>query len=370
VEHRFGQRAGFPLGIEEELLLVDEVSFRPANIASELVAAIDPPAGVIMNDLYEALIECTTPVVHTAPEGVEVLARLRELLREAGAAFIGGGLHPEVAFGDVVHVETERYQAIRHEMRGLVERTPTAALHVHVGMPDPETAIDTCNRLRVHLPLFQALAASSPFWFGRDSGLASSRSATFRAFPRSRVPQAFQGWEHYQEVIRWCVAAAEIPDYTYLWWDIRPSPSLGTVEVRAMDAQSRLESVAGIAALAHALAVACADGVEEIAPSTEGIDESSFRAARDGVDATIWWRGALRPIREVGADALAVARPYARDLDGEDALEEVERILREGSGATRMRSAYATGGLDEVLAHLAWESYGSTQTTSPIRSQS
>ena len=98
--------------------------------------------------------------------------------------------------------------------------------------------------------------------------------------------------------------------------------------------------------------------------------ESSFRAGRDGIDATVWWRGALRPIREVGADALALARPYARDLDGEDALEEIERILREGGGADRMREAHAAGGMQRVLALLADETYGSTQTTSPIRSQS
>jgi carboxylate-amine ligase len=370
VEHRFGQRAGFPLGIEEELLLIDAETFRPANIASELIDAIDPPTGAVTNDVYEALIECSTAVVRSAPDGAHALRSLRELLFEAGARYIGAGLHPDVQFGDVVHVETQRYQEIREAMRGLLSRTPTAALHVHVGMPDPETAIHACNRLRVHLPLFQALAAHSPYWFGVDSGLASSRSAVFRAFPRSRVPQAFHGWEHYQEVIRWCVATAEIPDYTHVWWDIRPSPNLGTVEVRAMDAQSRLDSVAGIAALVHALAVACADGVEEVAPPTEGIAESSFRAARDGIDATVWWRGALRPIREVAADALEIARPYARELDGEDALEEVERIVREGGGAARMRSAHAAGGLSEVLAQLAAETYPSTQTTSPIRSQS
>jgi carboxylate-amine ligase len=105
-------------------------------------------------------------------------------------------------------------------------------------------------------------------------------------------------------------------------------------------------------------------------PPTEALAESSFRAGRDGLDATVWWRGALRPLREVGADALELARPYARGLDGEDALEEVDRLLREGGGADRMRAAHAAGGLDEVLARLAAESYSSTQTTSPIRSQS
>ena len=370
MEHHFGEAPDFALGIEEELLLVDELTLRPANIASELVSRVEPEQGEIMNDLYEALIETSTPVVRSAPEGVEHLASHRELLREQGAAFIGGGLHPDAAFGDVVHVEKERYEAIRSEMRGLVSRTPTGALHVHVGMPDPETAIVVYNRLRAYLPLLQALAAHSPFWHGKDSGLASARALTFRAFPRSTIPPPFATWADYEELVSWCEETAEIEDYTFLWWDIRPSPQLGTVEVRAMDAQTRLETVAGLAALIHGLAAACADGAEERIPPTEALKESSFRAARDGVGATIWWRGAMRPIREVGTDALEVARPYARDLDGEDALEEIERILREGGGADRMRTAYAAGGMQGMLARLADETYGSTQTTSPIRSQS
>jgi carboxylate-amine ligase len=370
VEHHFGEAPDFALGIEEELLLVDETDFRPANIASDLVARVSAERGTITNDLYEALIETSTPVVGSAPEGVESLAQHRERLRDAGAAFIGGGLHPDAAFGDVVHVPLKRYEAIHREMRGLVSRTPTAALHVHVGMPDPETAITVFNRLRAHLPLLQALAAHSPFWHGQDSGLASSRALTFRAFPRSTLPPGFRDWADYEALVDWCVAAAEVDDYTFLWWDIRPSPSLGTVEIRAMDAQSRLGTVAGLAALIHGLAVACADGNEERVPPTEALKESSFRAARDGMDATIWWRGGMRPIREVAGDALELARPYARDLDGEDALEEIERVVREGGGADRMREAHATGGMPGLLARLADETYGSTQTTSPIRSQS
>jgi carboxylate-amine ligase len=370
VEHHFGEAPDFALGIEEELLLVDALTFRPANVASEIIAALQAEHGELMNDVYEALIESVTPVVRSAREGVEVLTVQRDQLYEAGATFIGGGVHPDTAFGEVVHVETERYQAIRDEMRGLVSRMPTAALHVHVGLPDPETAIAVCNRMRAHLPLLGALSASSPYWHGKDSGFASARHMTFRAFPRSTIPPTFTNWEHYTEVVDWAVAAGDLPDYTFLWWDIRPSPRIGTVEVRAMDAQTRMESVGGLAALVHALTAACADGVEELAPPPEALMESSFRAARDGIDATIWWRGALRPIRQVGADALELARPYARDLDGEDALEEIERILREGGGADRMREAHAAGGMDGLLASLVAETYASTQTTSPIRSQS
>ena len=370
MEHAFGRETPFGLGIEEELLLVDPLTLRLTNRASELRERVDPAAGHVTNDVYEALIELSTPVVRSAPEGRDALATLRDDLCRAGATLLGAGLHPDAPFGDVEHVPTPRYAAIREAMRGLLERTPTAALHVHVGMPDPETAIVVCNRLRAHLPLLQALAANSPYWHGRDSGFASARSMVFRAFPRAIVPPTFAGWDHYADFVARWEAAGDIADYTYLWWDVRPSPRLGTVEVRAMDAQSRLESATGLAALVHALALACAEGHEEATLPSEALAESQFRAGRDGLDATVWWRGALRPIRSVAADTLALARPYARELDGEEGLEEVERILRDGGGADRMRAAHAPGGLDDVLARLVEETYSSTHTTSPIESQS
>src|SRR6201999_2142198 len=123
---------------------------------------------------------------------------------------------------------------------------------------DPETAIAACNRMRAHLPLLQALAGNSPFWHGGGSRLGGGRAHVSRPSPRSLIPPAFAGWEHYVDVVGWWQATGELPDYTYLWWDIRPSPRLGTLEVRAMDSQTRLESVAGLAALVLALALGCA----------------------------------------------------------------------------------------------------------------
>jgi carboxylate-amine ligase len=255
----------------------------------------------------------------------------------------------------VVHVPQERYLAIADSMRGLLERTPTCALHVHVGMPDPESAIAAANGLRAYLPVLQGLAAHSPYWHGRDSGFATARAQLFRGYPRGIIPPAFAGYDDYLAFTDAWVLAGDLPDYTYLWWDVRPHPRLGTVELRAMDAQSRLDSVRGLAALVHALAVACAQGESrEPAPGHE-LMETSFRAGRDGLDATILWRGELRPLREAAADTLAFARPYARDLGGAEALEEVERILREGNGADRMRAAHERGGMRAVLALLARE---------------
>jgi carboxylate-amine ligase len=368
VEHAFGT-APFALGIEEELLLV--AAAPPHGLdhrATEAVGRLESP--YVKPDVYEAMVEIATSICRTAPDAVFELDHRRGDVRAAGYTLAGAGLHPEAGFGDVVHVEGARYDHIHASMRGLLERTPTCALHIHVGMPDAATAIAVCNRLRAHLPLLQALAAHSPFWHGRDAGFATARAQLFRGFPRAIIPRAFTDWDDYVAAVTSWVAAGALPDYTYLWWDIRPHPRLGTVEVRAMDAQSRLGSVAGLAALVHALAAACADGHGAIEPA-EALTESSFRAGRDGLDATIWWCGGLRPVAEVAGDVLALVRPYARDLGGDDALTEIVRILQHGNGADRMRAAHAAGGLRSVMGRLVADTatplYGYTSTMSPIR---
>jgi carboxylate-amine ligase len=356
MEHAFGREAPYRLGMEEELFLVEADSRGLAHEASELLPQIRPAAGNVVHDTYEALVETTSPIVDAAPAGARSLADLRDALREAGATLLGAGLHPAAEFADVVHVPAERYVAIAETMRGLLERTPTAAIHVHVGMPDPETAIAACNRVRAFLPVLQGLAAHSPYWHGLDSGFASARAQLFRGYPRAVIPRAYSGWEDYVASIDAWVAAGELPDYTYLWWDVRPHPKLGTLELRAMDAQSRLRSVAGLAALVHSLAVACARGEAAGAlPPGEAILESSFRAGRDGLAATVWWDGALRPLPEAARAALAIARPVAAEHGADALLDEVERILRDGNGADRMRTAHAAGGMPAVLERLLEE---------------
>jgi carboxylate-amine ligase len=367
VQHSFGRRPGFPIGVEEELLLVEPATLSLAQSASRFLERLPHQA---RPDVYESLLETASGVRGRAEGAVTDLVEFRAAMRHAGATLIGAGVHPTARFGDVRHVPAPRYEAIHAALRGLLERTPTCAVHVHVGMPDPATAIDAANRMRSHLPLLQGLAAHSPYWHGRDSGFATARAQLFRGYPRAIVPRAFANWDDYVESVESWMAAAEIPDYTYLWWDIRPHPQLGTIEVRAMDAQSRPRSVLGLAALVHALAVASADGRGEI-ESSEAITESSFRAGRDGLDAHIWWRGSNRPLREVAAETLELARPYARELGEDDALSEIDRILAEGNGAARMRAAHVAAGMQGVLELLARETadYGSTQTTVPIRSQ-
>ena len=139
-------------------------------------------------------------------------------------------------------------------MRELARREPTFALHVHVGVADPEDAVRLANRLRAHLPLLLALSANSPFWQGRDTGLASARTPLFQAFPRVGIPRAFDDYADYVEAVDLLIRCGAFPEPTFLWWDVRLQPRFGTVEVRIMDAQTTVEDTAALVALVQSIA--------------------------------------------------------------------------------------------------------------------
>src|SRR3954447_19297548 len=332
----------FALGVEEELLLVDSETHLLAHRAPEVLAAVD----AMKPDVYMALVESASPIVADAAEGAAALRAVRAQASEAGATLLGAGIHPAGPFGEAPHVPEDRYKEVGDQLRGLARRTPTCALHVHVGMPDADTALRAFNGLREHLPLIQALATNSPFWHGMDSGLQSARAQMFRAYPRADIPQAYGSGDEYQSSVAAVVRHGDLADYTFMWWDLRLHPKLGTVEVRAMDSQSSLRDVLALAALIHGLARRAAESAPPWTPR-EALMESSFRAARDGLDATLWFDGALRPVREIADTVLS-------DLEGEG-LDEVRRLLADGNGAIRRRRAFEHGGMTELLAELVHE---------------
>ena len=196
-------------------------------------------------DTYAAMIELATTVLRSADEGARALSGLRALARAADATVIGAGIHPDAAFGDVEHFDAPRYDRIVEQVRGLLSRTPTAALHVHVGMPDADTAIRVFNGLREQLPLLQALAANSPFWHGRDSGLATARAVLFRGYPSAEIPRAFSSYEDYAATVGGRGRGRRAGRLQLHVVGHPPTPEMGTVEVRAMDSQSDLRAVAG-----------------------------------------------------------------------------------------------------------------------------
>lgn len=347
-----GFGSDFSLGVEEEIFLVEPGDLALAPVAAEILPRIDAPDGLVAHEAFAAEIELRTPPLPNAAEAAEVLRSLRGAARAAGATLLACGIHPDAPHGEAEIVDAERYRGVEEAVRGLIRRTPEAALHVHVGMPDAETAIRVFNGLRRWLPLLAGLAAGSPFWFGADSGLASARSAVVRAYPGRGVPRAFRDAAEWEEAVAMSLLAGGIKDATHLWWDVRVQPRLGTVEVRELDVQPSLEDASALAALVQGLALLEAEPDRGPTPPTEAIGWSSFRAARDGVCGEILHGERLKPLPDVAREALGEVRPRLAERGAEAPLDGVERILAAGGGAAWQRAAHARGGMPGLLSEL------------------
>jgi carboxylate-amine ligase len=351
-EHRFGSSTPLTIGVEEELLLVDADCGLVAD-GEGVLERVDPEhrAGV-STEIFAAQIELKTGVCLDAGQAARELAAVRRAVDATGARLMGSGTYPAEA-GAPELIEKARYETVKQDLAGILS-TPPCALHVHVGMPDPETAVAVANAMRHHLPLLAALAANSPFRDGADTGLASARAAAVRSYPRFELPRAFRDFEDFLRVADQLIVAAGVDDYTYIWWDVRPHPNLGTVEVRGMDVQPRPEQNAAIAALIQALAAKEIDRPGAPGLTREAIEESYFQAERYGLEARLMVdEGTAGPAPEVARATLAEARPYAEQLGGAGALEEIERILAAGNGTDRQRRAHGERGMEGLLRFLA-----------------
>jgi carboxylate-amine ligase len=356
--HRFGIGEPFSIGVEEELFLVDPVTGRQANTSAAVLARLSELGGKVERELHACQIELITGVHARVGDAVRELAELRRAVLDTGAGIIGSGTHPSADEGDSEITDKERYERI-HFLLGDAALTPVGGLHIHVGMPDSETAIRVFNGLRRHLPLLQALAANSPFRHGRDTGLASAREVTLRGWPRSGAPRALRDFVDFCDLSRLLTQAADVPDYTWFWWKIRPHPRLGTVEIRALDVQSALVHTGALVALVHCLARDAAEVVPAVDPSPavdpppELIEEAMFRAARFGVNGELPdTRGQRRPVTELLGDALDRVGCWAAKLGCAEELLSLHELVRAGGGAGAQRAAYEIAGIDAVLRRL------------------
>ena len=310
-------------------------------------------------ETHASVLELTTGI-HTDVDGiVGELAWLRNrLARELdgmGLTAAAAGTHPLSVWEETQVSNAARYRDLGDSLRVLARREPTMALHVHVGVPTPDDAIRVFNGLRERIPLLLALSANSPFWQGRDSGFASARTLIFQAFPRAGLPRFFGNYADYVEAVDALIASGSVPDPSFLWWDVRLQPALGTVEVRVMDAQSTLDEVAPLVALIQSLARLELDGnVPRVVPGPEVLAENRFLAARDGMDARLIDSTArsLVPAREMLDALMAECRPHALALGCASAFDRVPRISA-ASGADRQRAIAARHGrLEHVVAGL------------------
>src|SRR3954466_227908 len=347
--------SSFTLGVEEELHVVAPDTLAPLHVTDTLIDRGEWPAGRAAGEISDAMIEFITPVCARAAQAVDVLTAMRAAATRQDVGLLGTGLHPDARFGEVRHRAGARYHQIAASMRGVMRQTPHCGVHVHVGMPDGATAIRACNGMRKWIPLLQALAANSPFWYGHDSGLASARAVISNSFPRSGIPREFGSYAEFEQTVHDVTLVGDCPDYSLIWWDLRPHPRLGTLEVRALDAQSSREDLAALVALAHCLAVheASAPPVPQLSP--EALRAISFGAIRDGLEASVPFDGAMVPVRNATVLTLTLIGHEAVELGCWDELMLIQRLLERGNGAIRQRPAAAGPGMPGVLRLLAAE---------------
>jgi glutamate---cysteine ligase / carboxylate-amine ligase len=354
--------ADYTLGVEEEVMLLHPHDWSLAQQIDRVLMTL--PAGLAEHatpETHKSVLELATGV-HADTGGIAAeLGALRHSL-EMQLSLLGlrpaaAGTHPFTVWHETVVSTGGRYETVYGSMRELARREPTFALHVHVGVRHPEDAIRTADRLRVHLPLLLALSANSPFWQGRDTGLASARTPLFQAFPRVGIPRAFGSYDEYVETVDLLIRCEAFPEPTFLWWDVRPQPRFGTVEVRIMDAQATLDQTLPLVALVQCLArLECEEGYAPSAllHSPEVLEENRFLAARDGVEAELISPDEERriPVREHIEDLLHVLHPHAQDLGCENELAGVAELLTWPASARQLEFARTSGlrGLVEELA--------------------
>jgi len=376
VEHRF-TGPPYTLGVEEELMIVDAETLDLANSIEGLLddlAGSDSP-GEVKPELMESVCEVATTPCADAGEAARQLDRLRHDVMAAaerrGLAIGAAGTHPFAMWEDQRIVSRPRYRELVAGLQWVARQELIFGIHVHVGVDDPDKAVHIANGMRVHLPLLLALSANSPFWRASATGLLSSRTPIFRSFPRVGIPPRYEDFADWERRMQFMLESRVIPDYTYLWYDVRPHPNFGTVEVRVMDSQTRLEHTVGLAALTQAMVKELGEhfdsGRELGRYPFEMLDENKWLAARHGLDGELVDLPSRDRVKtsHLARRLVERLREHAQDLGSADELAAIDDLLEHGNGGSRQLVVYeANRDLREVVGEIVQK----TSPSAPLES--
>ncbi len=348
----FNGSGGYTLGVEEELHVVDATTGELVPKIEEIMARLpEDLAEYVSYELFQSVLEIKTPVCSSAAEAE---GHLRELRGRVGswaaacdASLASAGTHPFSRYKDQKVTAQERYKRVIQTLRWIAEREVIFGQHVHVGVSGPGEAIEAHNRLSEHAPLLLALSSNSPFWQGMDTGYESSRVKIFESFPRAGLPPAFPDYEAFETYVDLMVESGAMDDYSYCWWDVRPHPNIGTIELRILDSQTSLNAAVALTALTQCIVVHALEETSPRGPYNRDLtDENKLRAARHGMDATFYDAASKNniPAKDMARDLVEKLRPHAQDLGCENELLDVLEIVEHGTGSRRQREVYETSG--------------------------
>ena len=362
---------GASLGVEWELQLIDCRTRMLRQDAREVLAELPglTEAGEVprlRHELMQSTIEVVTGICSTVSEAKDDLAatisQLERITDTRGTMLACAGTHPVSDWRDAKMAPIQRYAELVEQLQWLARRIQTFGVHVHVGIRDGSKAIPIVNALAAYLPHFLALTASSPFWSGQDTGLASSRAVIFGGLPTSGPPPQLACWSEFEEYMDTLLRAGTVRSIKEVWWDIRPHPDFGTVEIRMFDGVPTLREIGMVAALSQSL-VQLLDtqldrGYKLPTPAAWVVKDNKWRATRYGLDAIVITddTGSTAPLRDGLFELVTELEPVAARLGCAEELDVISQVLERGSSCDRQRALVADGGdLMDVIDALATE---------------
>lgn len=355
------------IGLEEELMLVERASLDLAPVVPEQLRRV---AGDVRfsQELRAAQLEIITPVCSNLGEACREISGARRLLFERldpSYTLLAAGTHPfSTSWGAITGVD--RYRQIADEYLWAATRSLVCGLHVHVAVGGADRSLAVYNALRSYLPEIAALAANSAFFEGVDTGMCSIRPKLNEFFPRSGVPPAFDSWADLIRFVDWGRSGGLFPDASHFWWDLRPHPVHGTIEIRVADTQTRVEDESAVAAVIHALVAWLAERWDAGDPlpvhESFRITENAWRAQRYGVRGWLvdLETGEQQPTRERIARLIDVLEPHAERIGSAGALQGARALLA-GNGADRQRYVAERDGVEGLTRWLVSETAESAQ---------
>ena len=362
---------GPTLGIEWELQLIDRRSRMLRQDAREVLAALpglsesgEHPK--MKYELMQSAVEVVTGICSTVAEAkgdlAATISQLQRITGERGTMLACAGTHPVSDWRDAKMAPIQRYAELLENLQWLARRIQTFGVHVHVGIRDRSKAMPIVNALAGYLPHFLALTASSPFWSGHDTGLASSRSVIFGGLPTSGPPLLLAEWSDFENYMDTLLRAGTIRSIKEVWWDIRPHPDFGTVEVRMFDGLPTLREIGMVAALSqslvHLLDTQLDRGYRLPCPAAWIVRDNKWRATRYGLDAMVITDdyGSTAPLRDQLYELVRELEPVAERLGCAAELAVAFQVLDQGASYERQRALVASGSeLTDVVDALAAE---------------
>jgi glutamate---cysteine ligase / carboxylate-amine ligase len=348
------------LGVEWELELVDLQTRQLASASDDILASISPNGDgehpKAKHELLQSCVEVITGICQTVEQARDDLAHtVDEVTKAAAERNLGvmcSGTHPITDWATQRITDNARYALLVERNQWMARQLQIFGVHVHVGVRAPDKAMPIVNGLLSYLPHFLALSASSPYWIGSDTGLASYRSKVFEALPTAGLPYQLSGWHAFEKYMEALISSHAIESVREVWWDIRPHPGFGTVELRICDGLPTLDEIACVAALAQCLVERfdrqLDHGYTLPEPRPWLVRENKWRAARYGLDAEIVIdnAGSLQPVTEAITDLVDDLLPIARRLDCERELESIPRLIERGASYQRQRAVAAANNGD------------------------